>query len=80
MAQLTAARVARLQAWRGHRLGEPTGERAPTTHSGSGGGRPEYVAQCFIKLVETGNNGDVMIVSLINTLSKKHLSTNNFSR
>ena len=42
--------------------------------------RPEYVAQCFIKLVETGHNGDVMIVSLINTLSKKHLSTKNFSR
>ena len=33
--------------------------------------RPEYVAECFIKLVETGHNGDVMIVSLINTISKK---------
>ena len=25
--------------------------------------RPEYVAECFLKLVETGQNGDVMIVS-----------------
>ena len=27
--------------------------------------RPEYVAECFLKLVETGKNGDVMIVSEI---------------
>ena len=31
--------------------------------------RPEYVAECFLKLVETGQNGDVMIVSSIYTPS-----------